>query len=160
MGSSLWPFKNHKHDRVTCDIWFSTMPDPLDKTEDCNQAVVLPNLRCSSLCPQDHKGVPSVETSNVRACSVLSDLNLCDPMDPPIRLLCLWIFSRQEYWPGLPFPTLGDLPTQVSCICCICRQTLDQCHYMGNLSLFRGESTWWQLGGEGWSREGFVKWGL
>ena len=28
----------------------------------------------------------------------------------PSRLLCLWGFSRQEYWGGLPFPTPGDLP--------------------------------------------------
>ena len=26
------------------------------------------------------------------------------------RLLCSWGFSRQEYWSGLPFPSLGDLP--------------------------------------------------
>ena len=28
----------------------------------------------------------------------------------PARLLCLWGFSRQEYWNGLPFPPPGDLP--------------------------------------------------
>ena len=27
----------------------------------------------------------------------------------PARLLCPWNFSRQEYWSGLPFPTLGNL---------------------------------------------------
>ena len=26
------------------------------------------------------------------------------------RLLCLWGFSRQEHWSGLPCPPLGDLP--------------------------------------------------
>ena len=26
------------------------------------------------------------------------------------QLLCPWIFSRQEYWSGLPFPPPGDLP--------------------------------------------------
>ena len=67
---------------------------------------------------------------------------------------------RQEYWTGLPFPTLGDLPTHISCISSIGRQILYQYCYMGNLSLFRVESTWWQLGGEGWSRGGSVKWGL
>ena len=25
------------------------------------------------------------------------------------RLLCLYGFSRQDYWSGLPFPTQGDL---------------------------------------------------
>ena len=28
----------------------------------------------------------------------------------PIRLLCPWRFSRQEYWSGLPCPPPGDLP--------------------------------------------------
>ena len=27
----------------------------------------------------------------------------------PIRLLCPWGLSRQEYWSGLPFPSPGDL---------------------------------------------------
>ena len=40
-----------------------------------------------------------------------SCLTLCDPMDlQPARFLCPWDFSRQEYWSGLPFPSLGDLP--------------------------------------------------
>ena len=28
----------------------------------------------------------------------------------PIKLLCPWEFSRQEYWSGLPCPPPGDLP--------------------------------------------------
>ena len=28
----------------------------------------------------------------------------------PTRFLCPWVFSRQEYWRGLPFPSPGDLP--------------------------------------------------
>ena len=28
----------------------------------------------------------------------------------PAKVLCLWGFSRQEYWSGLPFPPPGDLP--------------------------------------------------
>ena len=28
----------------------------------------------------------------------------------PTRLLCLWDFSRQEHWSGLPCPPPGDLP--------------------------------------------------
>ena len=36
--------------------------------------------------------------------------SLCDPMDcSPPGLLSVE-FSRQEYWSGLPFPSLGDLP--------------------------------------------------
>ena len=37
-------------------------------------------------------------------------------------------FPKQEYWSGLPFLTLGDLPprdqTRVSCVSCISRQIL------------------------------------
>ena len=41
----------------------------------------------------------------------LSHVWLCDPIDcSPARLLCPWGFSRQEYWSGLPCPSLGDLP--------------------------------------------------
>ena len=37
---------------------------------------------------------------------------VCIPMDAciPARLLCLWGFSRQEYWSGLPFLPPEDLP--------------------------------------------------
>ena len=34
---------------------------------------------------------------------------LCNTMDFP-RLLCLWVFSRQEHWSELPFASPGDLP--------------------------------------------------
>ena len=50
-----------------------------------------------------------------RACicveSLQSCLTLCDPMDcsPPGSSLSMG-FSRQEYWSGLSFPPLGDLP--------------------------------------------------
>ena len=34
-----------------------------------------------------------------------------NPMDcSPLRLLCPWGFSRQEYWSGLPCPPPRDLP--------------------------------------------------
>ena len=37
---------------------------------------------------------------------------LCNPSDSSLsaRLLCPWDFFRQEYWSGLPFPSLGELP--------------------------------------------------
>ena len=35
--------------------------------------------------------------------------NLCNLMESA-RLLCLWGFSRQEYWSGLPFPPPEYLP--------------------------------------------------
>ena len=35
---------------------------------------------------------------------------LCDPMDIARLAPLSMQFSRQEYWSGLPFPSLGDLP--------------------------------------------------
>ena len=35
---------------------------------------------------------------------------LCDPVDTPHQAPVSMGFSRQEYWSGLPFPPLGDLP--------------------------------------------------
>ena len=36
---------------------------------------------------------------------------LCDPMDSIAYQAPLFVgFSRQGYWSGLPFPSLGDLP--------------------------------------------------
>ena len=40
-----------------------------------------------------------------------SCLTLCDPMDRSLPGSSVHgIFSRQEYWSGLPFPFPGDLP--------------------------------------------------
>ena len=43
---------------------------------------------------------------------LFSHVPLCDPMDcSPARLLFPWnSLSRQEYWSGLPFSSVGDLP--------------------------------------------------
>ena len=45
---------------------------------------------------------------------VLSCFVMSDSLRPhglkPARTLCLWAFSRQEYWSGLPCPPPGDLP--------------------------------------------------
>ena len=41
--------------------------------------------------------------------SVVSSSLWCYGLQPS-RLLCLWRFSRQEYWSGLPCPPPGDLP--------------------------------------------------
>ena len=41
---------------------------------------------------------------------VQSCLTLCDPMNCSPQAPLSIGFSRQEYWSGLPFPTLGDLP--------------------------------------------------
>ena len=47
----------------------------------------------------------------VHARSPQSCLTLCDPMDYiACQALLSMEFSRQEYWSGLLFPTIGDLP--------------------------------------------------
>ena len=47
----------------------------------------------------------------MRACSVTkSYLTLCDPMDCNPPGFSLPGILQQEYWSGLPFPPLGDLP--------------------------------------------------
>ena len=41
---------------------------------------------------------------------VQSCLTLCDSMDCSPQAPLSMEFSRQEYWSGLPFPSLEDLP--------------------------------------------------
>ena len=61
---------------------------------------------------------------------------LCDPMDNSLPQAPLSMgFSRQEYWSGLPFPSPGNLPTQVSNPgLSHCRQTLYHLSHQGSLS--------------------------
>ena len=69
-----------------------------------------------------------------------SCLTLCDPMDcSPTGLLCLWEFSRKEFWSGLPFPSPGDLPDPGSNLGLLaaggllhCRQILHQLSSQGS----------------------------
>ena len=46
----------------------------------------------------------------VHACSIMSNSVL--PMEYSLPYSSVQEFPRQEYWSGLPFPTLGDFPTQ------------------------------------------------
>ena len=46
----------------------------------------------------------------VRAQSLQLCLTLCDPMDCSLPRPPFLGLSRQEYWSGLPCPSLGDLP--------------------------------------------------
>ena len=39
-----------------------------------------------------------------------SCLTLCDPLTVAYQAPPSMEFSRQEYWSGLPFPSLGDIP--------------------------------------------------
>ena len=42
--------------------------------------------------------------------AVESCLTLCDPMDCALQAPLFMVFSRQEYWSRLSFPSPGDLP--------------------------------------------------
>ena len=53
----------------------------------------------------------SEDSHRLRACvGTHSSPALCDPMDCSHQAPLSMVFSRQEYWSGLPFPTPGDLP--------------------------------------------------
>ena len=41
---------------------------------------------------------------------VLGRVPLCDPRDSSLQYPLSMTCFRQEYWSGLPFPPLGDLP--------------------------------------------------
>ena len=47
-------------------------------------------------------------------CACAQPLQACPILQPhglqPTGLLCPWVFSRQEYWSGLPCPPPWDLP--------------------------------------------------
>ena len=48
---------------------------------------------------------------HARVCVLSWCLTLCKPLDEPASQSHLSMgFPRQEYWSGLPFPTLGVLP--------------------------------------------------
>ena len=59
-----------------------------------------------------------------------SCLTLCDPRD--CGPMCLWGFSRQEHWSGLPWPPPGDLPKPGLLHC---RQILYRLSYQGSLRI-------------------------
>ena len=101
---------------------------------------ILPSLNCECLLTYCRISVPNISAesteetykiqSGKRECRKLievkcyaclrvqllqplqSCLILCDPMNPmePTRLLCPIVFSKQEYWSGLPCSPPGDLP--------------------------------------------------
>ena len=49
--------------------------------------------------------------------SAQSCLTLCNPMDCSPLGSSVHVFSRQEYWSGLPFPAPGDIPNpRVECV--------------------------------------------
>ena len=50
-----------------------------------------------------------IKKRNVCVCLLLSRVRLCNPMDYSLQAPLSMGFSRQEYWSGLPFPSLEDL---------------------------------------------------
>ena len=71
---------------------------------------------CPTLCdPMNHRppGLP-VHHYVLLCCAVLSPWVLSKSLGPhglwPTRLLCVWGYSRWEYWSGLPCSPPGDLP--------------------------------------------------
>ena len=51
------------------------------------------------------------------------------PHEEPVRLLCPWGFSRQEYWSGLPpYPILGLKFSSYMCLWLICISLVAGCH--------------------------------
>ena len=67
---------------------------------------------CLSLCnPMDYTvhGVLQAGILEQVKVKLLSRVRLCNPMDCSLPGSSDMIFSRQEYWSGLPFPSPGDL---------------------------------------------------
>ena len=67
---------------------------------------------------------------NFMFCNSLS-LTLWDPVDWSLPVPLSMEFSRQDYWSGLPFPTLGTSRSRdwtcLPCISCVGRQILYHC---------------------------------
>ena len=60
-------------------------------------------------------------------------LTLCDPMDCSPPGSSVMAFSRQEYWSGLPFPSLGIFSTQgLNLGLWHCKQTLHCLSHQGS----------------------------
>ena len=61
-------------------------------------------------------------------------------------------FSRQEYWSGVPLPSLGKFPIQgLNLRLPHCRQTLNHLSHTGNLDDMDERWTWMDMDGHGWT---------
>ena len=67
-----------------------------------------------TVCQNSHKNTQTIlkVLCLLKIICVLSHVQLCDPMACSLPDPQPMEFSRQEYWSGLPFPSLGDLPNQ------------------------------------------------
>ena len=82
----------------------------------CPPAGDLPNLETESASLMSHVLTGRFFTTSstweapLKGEVAQSCLTLCDPMAAAQQAPVSMGFSRQEYWSGLPFPPLGDLP--------------------------------------------------
>ena len=81
-----------------------------DKTDVSVQCDIMCGVQCLAL-----RKLPLNSYLAILFVLVLSHSFISDSLRPqrtvaPARLLCLWGFSRQEDWSGLPCPPPGDLP--------------------------------------------------
>ena len=83
---------------VTGPAWFTEMALMLAVSSGMSRGVVT--------SPRD--------TSSSHSCAEFIRSVVSDPLPPrglqPVRHLCPWGFSMQEYWSGLPCPPPGDRP--------------------------------------------------
>ena len=94
-GCESWTIKKAEHQRIDAfELW-------------CWRRL----LRVSWTARRSNQSILKESESEVaQSCPTL-----CDPMDSSLHQAPLSMgFSRQEYWSGLPFPSLGNLPTQES----------------------------------------------
>ena len=94
---------------------------------------VYKDVNCVTVTTQRGEG-PKLYNSNIKLVLIIT-INVCAQLLSCVQpFMTLWtiirqaplslVFSRQEYWSGLPFPPLGESSqprdkTQVSCISCI-----------------------------------------
>ena len=75
-------------------------------------------------------------------CAGLSHSVVSNSLQPcglwPERLLCLWGFSSQEYWSGLPCSPFRDLPNLKQILYSLSHQESPRILEWSSLSLFQG----------------------
>ena len=102
------------------DTWFQSLgwEDPLEKEiathssilawESHGQSSLAGYSPCVERVGRNLATKPSPNKWKILATQ--SCLTLCDPMDCSLPGSSVHGIPRQEYWSGLPFPSLGDLP--------------------------------------------------
>ena len=94
------------HRCVTCDLYFGCTKHPhVTSTQIKKQKLPAPqkSLGKGSFLNLTH-------LKQLCCCWQVLSLTLCYPMDYSSPGSSVMGYSRQEYWSGLPFPPLGDIP--------------------------------------------------